>query len=140
MNNSEFRKKIMPEVAVIFNGVHFGQAVADKALAYAKQSSENVIALFLKAAHEKPENYGFANDLGETGTFATDKDVESDDMNIIESNMRLLEHEATIQKIMIQPRLLENPKEEQLQALVQDCAIIFIQNHDEHGDETPGRG
>jgi hypothetical protein len=127
----------MQTVAMIFNGVHFEPAVADKAFAYAKQSQALTIALFVKAAHEKPEGYGFPSDLGAAETLFTDTDADQDDTKIIKSNMRLLEHEAANQKITLQCQLLVHPSEEELNAALQDCAIIFIQGHDGHGRETP---
>lgn len=127
----------MPAVAMIFNGVHFEQAVADKAFAYARQSQAQAIALFVKAAHEKTEGYGFPSDFGAAETLSNNTDAYQDDTKIIESNMRLLEHEAVTQKITLQCQLLVHPSEEQFRALVQDCSIIFIPDHDEQGRETP---
>ena len=127
----------MSAVAMIFNGVHFGQAVADKAFAYAKQSGGDVVAIFLKAAHEKKEGYGFPSDIAAAETITTDADADNDDKAIIESNMRMLQHEAIMQKIDVQSHLLENPHQQQLILLLKNCTLIFIQGHDEHGKETP---
>lgn len=126
----------MQAVAMVFNGIHFEQAVAKKAFAYAQQSQSPVIALFVKATREKPEGYGFPSDLDAAETLATNTEADQDDKKIIESNIRMLEHEAVIQKIALQCQLLENPSEEQFNAVVRDCAILFIQGHDEHGSET----
>lgn len=117
----------MPAVAMIFNGLHVEQAVADKAFAFAKQNGDELIAIFLKVSVEKAEGYGYPSDLGAAETLYSKQDEEKDDRSIVHSYQQLLEHEAAQQKIPFQSHLLEDPTAEQVQALLQECKIIFIQ-------------
>jgi hypothetical protein len=127
----------MSATAMIFNGLHFYLPVAERAFARAKQGNGQVIAIFLKARYEKKEGYGFPDDLNLAEDLATDKDADTDDAKIIESNRRLLEHQAVTGKVELHTQLLEDPSAEQFKTALQDADVIFIQGHDEHGYDTP---
>ena len=67
---------------------------------------------------------------------ASDKNADDDDTAIIESNIRLLEHQARTEQADLHTTLLEDPSAEHFKAALEDAELIFIQGHDEHGDDT----
>jgi hypothetical protein len=121
----------MPVVAIIFNGIHFYLPVATAAFARAKQSNGKVVAVFLKAVRENGEGYGFPSDLNLAENLTTTTDADNDDRKIIESNMRLLEHQAIMDKVELTTQLMEDPSPQAFAAVVAGCEKIFVQGNDE---------
>jgi hypothetical protein len=102
----------MSAVAIIFNGLHFEPAVAARAFAHAKQANGNIIAIFLKS-------------------------TDDEQSVIIESNVRLLEHQALTDKVDLHTQLLQTPSVEQFKSALDDAGLIYVQGFDEHGVNTP---
>ncbi len=127
----------MSTAAIIFNGIHFYQPVADAAFKRAAAYGDEVQVLFLKCKHESEEGYGFPSDMDAAENLTTGKDADAADNRIIESYIQLLGHQATAEKIAFRAQVLEDPSIQELQAALKGCTIIFMQERKKNDDTIP---
>ena len=116
----------MAKAALIFNGIQLSFPVIDRALGWAKQSNGSLVAVFLKAKSEAKEGYIFPSDLDLAENLASNEEAETNNMKVIDSNIRILEHQAKGEHIELQTLLLTDPTEEELLEQFTACERIFI--------------
>ncbi len=132
--------KSMGKAVMIFNGLHFYFPVAERAFNWAKQSNGSVVALFLRAGHEAKKGYFFPSDLGAAENLATNEDADADNTKVIESNIRLLKHQAINEHAELVVQLVSNPSEEELLLQLNSCEIIFMQGYANEHENLPVDG
>lgn len=120
---------VMEKAAMIFNGIYLSYAVVDEAFAWAKSAHANLLAVFLSSKQEKGEGYLFPSDLDGIANSVSDTDARIEDEKIIQSNARLLEHQAVAERIALNSVILVDPSEKELSAALNDCTQIFIHDN-----------
>lgn len=116
----------MAKAALFFNGIDFSFATVDRAFSWAKQNNGSLIALFLKAKHETREGYIFPSDLDAAQNLQKNEDAEAASMNVISSNMTMLEHSAANEHVDITLQLLTDPSGDQILQQLPGCECVFI--------------
>lgn len=117
----------MAKAAIIFNGIQLSFPVIDRAFVWAKQSNGSLLAIFLKAKSEAKEGYIFPSDLDSAENLTSNEEAETNHIKVIDSNIRILEHQASSEHIELQTQLLTDPTEEELMEHFTGCERIFIQ-------------
>lgn len=124
----------MAKAAMIFNGIRFSFEVANRAISWAKQHDASLVAVFLKAKKEVKEGYIFPSDLDVAENLSSTEDAEISNIRVIESNILILEHQATSENVELHIQLLTDPTIEELSQQLTGCEILFMQeNVDEPG-------
>jgi hypothetical protein len=116
----------MSKAILIFNGLHFPMPVIDRAFAWAQQSHGSLVALFLRSKTEDSEGYLFPSDLDAAENLADDADAERVNVHIIDSNIRMLMHQAATQHIELRTEILVDPKDNAILDEVGGGEYIFV--------------
>ena len=116
----------MTKAALLFNGIGFSFPLVERAFSWAKENNGSLIALFLKAKHETREGYIFPSDLDAAQDLQKNKDAEAANMNVIYSNITMLEHNASSEHIDLTTHLLSDPIDEQILKELSGCQCAFI--------------
>jgi hypothetical protein len=116
----------MTKAALLFNGIGFSFPQVEQAFEWAKKNNGSLKALFLKAKHEIREGYIFPSDLDAAENLNSNEDAEGANMNVINSNIKLLEHSADREHIELSTQLLNAPSEEQVLQQLSGCERLFI--------------
>ena len=116
----------MAKAALIFNGIQLSFPVIDRAFGWAKQSTGSLVAIFLKAKSKAKEGYIFPSDLDLAENLVSNEEAETNNIKVIDSNIRILEHQASSEHIVLQTQLLTDPTEEELLDQFTGCERIFI--------------
>jgi len=93
---------------------------------WAKQNNGSLVALFLKAKHETREGYIFPSDLDAAQNLQKNEDAEAANINVINSNITMLQHSASSEDIDLTTQLLSDPSAEQISQPLSDCECVFI--------------
>ena len=116
----------MTKAALLFNGIDFSFATADRAFSWAKENNGSLVALFLKAKHETREGYIFPSDLDAAQNLQKNEDAEAANINVIHSNMTMLEHSAGNEHVGLMMQLLSDPTDDQILQQLAGCEYVFI--------------
>jgi hypothetical protein len=116
----------MKRALVIFNGIRFPFYLSDHAVAWAKNNTAHLHALFLKAEDEIKEGYIFPSDLDAAENLADADDTEKDNIKVIRSQMKLLAGMAITEKLSFTSELLTDLSLDDLIALTKETDTIFI--------------
>ena len=116
----------MAKAALLFNGIGFSFPVMERAFSWAKQNNGSLLALFLKAKHETREGYIFPSDLDAAQNIQKNADAEAANINVINSNITMLQHSAGSEAIDVTTQLLSDPSGEQITQLLSGCECVFI--------------
>ena len=116
----------MNQVLVIFTGINFSHAVADKAIAWAVSNKTSIQALFLKAKKEKEEGYGFPSDLDAAEKLTTHKEAEKDDLKLIRDYEKLLKHLGKEKSVRVNAEIMTDPPFERVLQRTKKAAIVFV--------------
>jgi len=116
----------MAKAALFFNGIGFSFPLVDHALSWAKQNNGSLVALFLRAKHTIREGYIFPSDLDAAQNLRKNEDAETANMNVIYSNITMLEHSAGSEHIDLTTQLLIDPPGEQVLQQLSGCERLFI--------------
>lgn len=124
----------MKTVLVIFNGIKFPYYLLEFALAQAKERGASLHALFLKAARETEEGYGFPNDLDQAETLTDAEDAKEDDEKIIRQQMKLTQDTASVENINCKTELRTNSRLAEILQLVKNVDLLCL---DAASDDSP---
>jgi hypothetical protein len=116
----------MAKAALLFNGIDFSFATADRAFNWARQNNGSLVALFLRAKHETREGYIFPSDLDAAQNLQKNEDAEAANMNVVYSNITMLEHSAANEHIQLTTQLLSDPSGDQILQQLSGCQCVFI--------------
>ena len=116
----------MEKAALLFNGIGFSFPLVEKAFSWAKENNGSLIALFLKAKHPAKEGYIFPSDLDAAQNLQSNEDAEAANMNVIYSDMTMLEHSAGGEHINLTMQLLNDPSDEEIRQHLSGCECVFI--------------
>ena len=78
--------------------------------------------------------------MGAAETLATNEDADADNTKVIESNIRLLQHQAINEHAELVVQLVSNPSEEELLLQLNSCEIIFMQGYANEHENLPVDG
>lgn len=115
----------MAKAALLFNGIKFPFDVVDRAISWAKQSKGSLVAIFLKAEKIDKEGYIFPSDLDAAENLAENNAANTNLSLIIDSNIRILEHQAIGEHIEVRTALLTDPTDEELLDQLGGSEFIF---------------
>jgi hypothetical protein len=115
----------MAKAALLFNGIKFPFNVVDRAINWAKQSKGSLVAIFLKSEKMEKEGYVFPSDLDAAENLAENSAANTNLSLIIDSNIRILEHQAIGEQIEVRTALLTNPTDEELLDQLGGSEYIF---------------
>jgi hypothetical protein len=120
----------MQQALVIFNGIRFSHSLVEKALAWAKQNSGSISALFL-ASHETEDQYAFPSDLDAAQKVTDKEDADQDDMRVIESQIQLMQGMASAENVSFKSEIMVDPSLDNVVAKAKDAAAIFVDAREE---------
>jgi hypothetical protein len=120
----------MRQALVIFNGIRFSHSLVEKALAWAKQNSGGISALFL-ASHETEDQYAFPSDLDAAQKVTDKEDADQDDMRVIESQIKLMENMAKSEGVDFTSEIMVDRSLDEVLSKVRGASIIFIDAREE---------
>jgi hypothetical protein len=115
----------MAKAALLFNGIKFPFNVVDRAISWAKQSKGSLVAIFLKSEKMEKEGYIFPSDFDAAENLAENRAANTNLSLIIDSNIRILEHQAIGEHIEVRTALLTNPTDEELLDQLGGSEYIF---------------
>ena len=115
----------MATAILLYNGLHFPGAIADKGIAWAIETGGNIIALFILSDKDQEEGYPFPNDLDESEDVNTNSDAMGQDLIIIASNIRLLRHQAKSAAVKLETQILPSVSKNTLQTWLKKGEIIY---------------
>lgn len=118
----------MAKAALLFNGIGFSFPVVERAFGWAKQNNGSLVAFFLKAKHEAREGYIFPSDLDAAQDLQKNEDAEAANMNVIQSNITMLQHSANSEGVNLTTQVLTDPSDDQLLQSLAGCECVFIDN------------
>src|SRR5687768_11945414 len=101
----------MAKAALLFNGIGFSFPLVEHVFSWAKQNNGSLVALFLKAKHVIREGYIFPSDLDAAQNLQKNEDADAASMNVIYSNITMLEHYASSEHINLTTQLLSDPSD-----------------------------
>lgn len=99
---------IMKTALVIFNGIKFPFYLAEQAIAWAKDNTADLQALFL-VGKEPGEGYVFPSDLDAAEKLADRNEAREKNIEIIRDQVKLLEDMARTKNVTCRSELLMNP-------------------------------
>ena len=117
----------MKQAFVIFTGINFSHELAAHAINWAADNRSPLHALFLKAATEKEEGYGFPSDLDAAEKLTTHRDAERDDLKLIRDYEKLLKHLGQEKNVRVTSEIMTDPPFEQILKKTSDASILFIE-------------
>ena len=115
----------MSKAALLFNGIKFPFPVIDRAFNWAKQDQGSLVAIFLKAEKDTAEGYVFPSDLDAAEDLSENEDATASHENIIQSNIRMLQHRAADEHTELRVVQLTDPSEEVLLDELGGCECVF---------------
>ena len=122
----------MKHALLIFNGIKYTYALADKAIEWAKKNSLPLHAIFLSGP-EHEEQYPFPSDLDAAQNDTDKNDAERGDFRVVESRIKLLQDTATGEGVDCTSEILVEPSLDEVLAKAANAEVIFI-NADEVND------
>lgn len=116
----------MKSVLVIFNGIKFPYYLLEYALAQAKEQGSTLHALFLKAASETEEGYGFPNDLDQAETLTDAGDAQKDDEKIIGHQVKLTQDMAAGENVPCKTELRTDSTLEEILEVAKTADLLCL--------------
>ena len=116
---------IMEKAFIIFNGIQYPFPVVEAAISFVRQSKAILVALFVRAKDAPAEGYLFPSDLDAAENANTRDDANASHEAVLESNMRMLEHEAGRQDVSLHIKTLIEPSDDDLMDELKDAVMIF---------------
>ena len=124
----------MKRALLIFNGIKYPYALADKAVAWAKKNSLPLHAIFL-SGKEREEQYPFPSDLDAAQNNTDKDDAEYGDLLVVESRIRLLEGTAEAEGVQCSTEIMIEPSLDEVLDKTKDAEAIFVTA--DHVDDVP---
>lgn len=115
----------MKKAIILFNGIQYSHDVVEQGFTWVRLNTGVLIAIFLRAKKEPSEGYIFPSDLDAAENLNTTEEAEANYVAIINSNIKMLQHEAASEHIEIRCLSLLDPPIGELFNQSEGCELIF---------------
>lgn len=114
---------------ILFNGIRFPFAVAERAIAWAKQNHSDLMGLFIRSADETKEGYIFPSDLDAAEDLTDEQDAENANIAVIQKNIDILKTMADSDDVPCTNQVLIDPDKAELKDLIKGKDKVFVDDH-----------
>jgi len=116
----------MNTVMIILNGIHLPYHVIRYAIDKAKRTTAKISVLFLRGKTDRAKGYDFPSDLTNVEQAIPNENVESNDKEIINDNMRIIRQMVELENIDYTASLKTNASVREIAQITLTADLIIV--------------